>query len=89
MQLVPSTQLNNTRKRSSRSSFSSRPRTSIMMDPVDYIPSHRPSETYPALVSRNSQDQKTPMRSAVESVSFIADHFRKEEEDQQVVNHLR
>jgi hypothetical protein len=30
------------------------------------------------------QQEVTPMHSAVESVSFIADHFKKEQEDQQV-----
>lgn len=31
------------------------------------------------------QQETTPMHSAVESVSFIAEHFRKEEEDQAVI----
>uniref|UniRef100_A0A1I7RL52 Acetylcholine receptor subunit alpha-type unc-63 n=2 Tax=Bursaphelenchus xylophilus TaxID=6326 RepID=A0A1I7RL52_BURXY len=83
MQLVPSG-VNSSRK-STRPSLYSRP--SILLENSDHLQVHRPSDTYPALINRvgSVQEQKTPMISAVESVSFIADHFRKEEEDQQVI----
>lgn len=38
--------------------------------------------------SRNNsfQREQSPLRSAVDSVTFIAEHFRREEDDQQVIN---
>jgi nicotinic acetylcholine receptor len=35
------------------------------------------------------QQETTPMHSAVESVSFIAEHFRKEEQDQAVIEDFK
>ncbi|CAD5206204.1 unnamed protein product [Bursaphelenchus okinawaensis] len=82
MQLVTG---GNSSRKSTRPSLYSRP--SILLEHGDHLQVHRPSDTHPALISRTGsvQEQKTPMKSAVESVSFIADHFRKEEEDQQVI----
>jgi hypothetical protein len=45
----------------------------------------RDSQTFRASGSRDSfHREQSPLRSAVDSVTFIAEHFRREEEDQQV-----
>ncbi|MFH4973771.1 hypothetical protein AB6A40_000480 [Gnathostoma spinigerum] len=80
------------RKGSHRYSFSIRPRdhyASAMFDQMDFL-----SPTYRSSFGTKSQDggsfasyQKefTPVRSAVDSVSYIADHLKNEEGDQQVI----
>ena len=46
----------------------------------------RDSQTFRASGSRDSfHREQSPLRSAVDSVTFIAEHFRREEEDQQVI----
>ncbi|KAI6243527.1 Acetylcholine receptor subunit alpha-type unc-63 [Aphelenchoides fujianensis] len=90
MQLMPTTVPGAGHRRSTRnSSFSLRSkggRNSTVLEQSDYLsPTSRLSDAFVGSSRGSVQQEPTPMQAAVESVSFIADHFRKEEEDQQVI----
>ncbi|VDN58332.1 unnamed protein product [Dracunculus medinensis] len=81
------------KKSSGRWSFSTRPRdyfASAMFDQMDFLSPNYSSSisgTNVADQSSNTSFQKefTPIKSAVDSVSYIADHLKNDEEDRQVV----
>jgi nicotinic acetylcholine receptor len=80
------------KKRDSRPSFSIRSRDhnfSALFDQMDFLSPNYPNSnrnSYQDSTSQRSSFQRehTPMKSAVDSVTYIADHLRNDKEDQQV-----
>uniref|UniRef100_A0A7E4US16 Acetylcholine receptor subunit alpha-type unc-63 n=1 Tax=Panagrellus redivivus TaxID=6233 RepID=A0A7E4US16_PANRE len=77
------------KKKESRPSFSVRTRDhnfSALFDQMDFLsPNYLPSEQGSSSQRSSFQKDYNPMKSAVDSVTYIADHLRNEKEDQQVI----
>ncbi|KAE9552232.1 hypothetical protein FO519_004541 [Halicephalobus sp. NKZ332] len=75
-------------KKESRSSFSFRSRDhnfSALFDQMDFLSPNIPLDQGTSSQRSSFQKEYAPHKSAVESVTYIADHLRTEEEDRQVV----
>uniref|UniRef100_A0AC34QGS3 Nicotinic acetylcholine receptor alpha subunit n=1 Tax=Panagrolaimus sp. JU765 TaxID=591449 RepID=A0AC34QGS3_9BILA len=75
-------------KKESRPSFSFRSRDhnfSSLFDQMDFLSPNIPSEAGTSSHRSSFQREYTPLKSAVDSVTYIADCLRTEEEDRQVV----